>query len=65
MKRRLATIALVALTWCGFVAARGVGGDPLNTGMADPAALVSAYDRFAADRHQRMRWSCRSPISAA
>ena len=39
--------------WClrflpgvGFVAVRAAG-DPPNTGMADPVALASAFDRFA------------------
>lgn len=42
-------VAIVAVAWCGFVTARVVGDDtPANTGMADPAALVNAYDRFAA-----------------
>ena len=45
----IGTIAVAALIWCGFVAARVAGDDnPPNTGMADPAALVNAYDRFAA-----------------
>src|SRR5688572_16768406 len=39
-------IAAVALAWFGFAALRAAGGDPSNTGMADPAALVAAYDRF-------------------
>ena len=42
------TIGVVALAWFGFVAVRAAGGDPPNTGMADPVALVSAFDRFAA-----------------
>jgi cytochrome c peroxidase len=43
----IGTVAAVA--WCGFVAARVVSDDPPpNTGMADPVALVNAYDRFAA-----------------
>ena len=49
----IGTIAVAALAWCGFVAARAVGDDnPPNTGMADAAALVSAYDRFAAGEAQ-------------
>jgi len=32
----------------GFVAVRAADGDLPNTGMADPVALVSAFDRFAA-----------------
>jgi cytochrome c peroxidase len=32
----------------GFVAVRATDGDLPNTGMADPVALVSAFDRFAA-----------------
>jgi cytochrome c peroxidase len=43
-----ATIALVALAWCGLAVARAAGGDPENTGMAAPEALMAAYDRFAA-----------------
>ena len=41
-------IVVVALAAYAFVAARAVGGDVTNTGMADPVALVSAFDRFAA-----------------
>jgi cytochrome c peroxidase len=42
-------IAAAGLVWCGFVAARVADdGNQLNTGMADPAALVKAYDRFTA-----------------
>ena len=45
----IGTVAVAAVAWCGFVAARAVGNDnPPNTGMGDPAALVNAYDRFAA-----------------
>ena len=33
-------IAVVALAAYAFAAARAVGGDVTNTGMADPAALV-------------------------
>jgi cytochrome c peroxidase len=40
-------IVVAALAWFALVAA-GAGGDPQNTGMGDPAALVNAYDRFAA-----------------
>ena len=49
MKRRLVvTLVVVALFWIGILAARA-GGDALpNTGMADPLALVSAYDRLTA-----------------
>ena len=43
------TVVVIALVWLGFVAARASGGDPYNTGMADPIALMQAYDRFAAD----------------
>ena len=44
----LVTIAVVALSWIGIVAARS-GDEPRpNTGMADPAALVRAYDRLPA-----------------
>ena len=42
------SIAVVALVWFGFVALRASAGEPENTGMADPVALVNAYDRFAA-----------------
>jgi hypothetical protein len=45
----IGTVAVVAVAWCGFVAARVAGDDhPSNTGMADPAALVNAYGRFTA-----------------
>jgi cytochrome c peroxidase len=45
----IGTVAVAAVAWCGFVAARVVGDDdPSNTGMADPVALVNAYDRFVA-----------------
>jgi hypothetical protein len=43
------TIAVVALAWFGFVVAGAAVGDPQNTGMADPLALVTAYDRVAGD----------------
>jgi len=44
----IVSIAVAALVWCGFVAARAARADgPPNTGMADPVALMSAYDRFA------------------
>src|SRR5262245_9380870 len=43
-----AALAIMALAGAGFVVTRAAGGDPRNTGMADPAALVAAYDRFAA-----------------
>ena len=34
---------------CGALVAVGAAGDdPPNTGMADPVALVNAFDRFAA-----------------
>ena len=46
---RTGAIVVVALAAYGFAAARAVGGDVTNTGMADPAALVKAYDRFVAD----------------
>ena len=60
MKRRLAprlhartfwTAAsiVVALAWFGLVATRAASGDAVNTGMADPIALVNAYDRFVAN----------------
>ena len=42
------TIAVVVLAGFGFVAVRAADGDLPNTGMADPVALVSAFDRFAA-----------------
>jgi cytochrome c peroxidase len=53
MRRRqvlwISTIAIAAMAWCGFVAARVARDDnPPNTGMADPDAVVNAYDRFAA-----------------
>ena len=38
---------IVALAGLAFVAV-SANGDPPNTGMADPVALVSAFDRFAA-----------------
>jgi len=45
----IGTTAAVACAWCGLVAAQvGSSADRPNTGMADPAALVNAYDRFAA-----------------
>src|SRR5262245_29722636 len=40
--------AAVGLVWFGVVALRAAGGDPPNTGMADPVALVGAYDQYAA-----------------
>ena len=40
-------IAVAAVSWGGFVAAGRAGGSLPNTGMADPLALVGAYDRFA------------------
>jgi cytochrome c peroxidase len=43
---RAACIAVLA--WFGFVAVRAADGDLPNTGMADPVALVNAFDRFAA-----------------
>jgi cytochrome c peroxidase len=39
-------IAVVAFAWFGLVAARAAG-DGQNTGMANPIALVHAYDQFA------------------
>ena len=39
---------LLFLPWFGFVAVRAADSDVPNTGMADPVALVSAFDRFAA-----------------
>jgi cytochrome c peroxidase len=42
------TIGVVALAWFCFVAVHAAGDDPPNTGMADPVALVNAFDRFAA-----------------
>ena len=39
--------ALVALAGFGFVKVGAAGGDPPDTGMADPAALVTAVDRLA------------------
>ena len=39
-------IAVTAFTWFGLVAARAAGDDH-NTGMANPIALVHAYDQFA------------------
>jgi cytochrome c peroxidase len=38
----------VTLASVGFVYARAAGGDAAHTGMADPAALVNAYDKIAA-----------------
>lgn len=50
-RRRALSIGMVAIaatTWCVFVVARAPGdGNPPNTGMADPTALASAYERFA------------------
>jgi cytochrome c peroxidase len=43
---RASCIAVLAAF--GFVAVRAADGDLPNTGMADPVALVSAFDRFAA-----------------
>ena len=44
-----AAAAMTALVAYGFAGVRAsAGGDPPNTGMADPAALVRAYDRFVA-----------------
>jgi cytochrome c peroxidase len=44
----IGTITVAALVWCGFVGARAAREDgPPNTGMADPVALMDAYDRFA------------------
>ena len=51
MKARISwtvTIGVVVLAGFGFVAVRAADGDLPNTGMADPVALVSAFDRFAA-----------------
>ena len=42
------TIGVVALAWFCLVAVRAAGDDPPNTGMADPIALVNAFERFAA-----------------
>jgi cytochrome c peroxidase len=50
MKARISwtvTIGVVVLAGFGFVAVRAADGDLPNTGMADPVALVSAFDRFA------------------
>ena len=43
------TTFVVALTSLTFVAVSADGDSPPNTGMADPLALVSAFDRFASD----------------
>jgi mono/diheme cytochrome c family protein len=40
--------AVMAVAWLGVVVLRATGGDPRNTGMAAPQALVAAYDRFVA-----------------
>jgi cytochrome c peroxidase len=41
-------VGAVALAWLGLVAARAADdGQPQNTGMGDPAALVRAYDALA------------------
>jgi cytochrome c peroxidase len=53
MRRRRAlwigTIVVATVTWSGFVGARVASHDSRpNTGMAAPAALMSAFDRFAA-----------------
>jgi cytochrome c peroxidase len=42
------SIAVMAIAWFGFVVLRASGGNPSNTGMAAPPALVAAYDRFVA-----------------
>ena len=42
------TIGVVMLGGFGFVAVRAADGDLPHTGMADPVALVNAFDRFAA-----------------
>jgi hypothetical protein len=36
----------VALAWSGFVVAGAADDNSSNTGMADPTALINAYDRF-------------------
>jgi cytochrome c peroxidase len=41
-------IAVMVVACLGFVVLRAAGGDPSNTGMAAPQALVAAYDRFLA-----------------
>ena len=38
----------VGLAWLGGMTARGAADAPQTTGMADPMALVNAYDQFAA-----------------
>ena len=40
-------VVVLLLAGTGFIAL-GAGGDRPNTGMADPAALVTAFDRFVA-----------------
>ena len=43
------TTTAVVATLAGFaLVAVGAHGDPPNTGMADPIALMTAFDRFAA-----------------
>jgi cytochrome c peroxidase len=44
----MAGMAVAALIWCGLVVARAAIGKADNTGMANPAALINAYDRFVA-----------------
>ena len=41
-------IAVAALTWSAFVVAGAAGDSSSNTGMADPKALIIAYERFVA-----------------
>jgi hypothetical protein len=41
------TICVVALAWFAVIAVNA-DEDPPNTGVADPVALVTAFDRFAA-----------------
>jgi hypothetical protein len=42
-----AALTVAALALAGLVVIRAAGGDPQNTGMADPIALTAAYDRYA------------------
>ena len=61
-------MAVAALAWFGFVAAAQPVAMRVNTGMADPVALVNAYDRFAASARAgecRRRCRCRTFAASA
>ncbi len=40
-----AATVLASVAWFGLVATRAADSETLNTGMADPIALLNAYDR--------------------